>query len=232
MPNKPRLASTAPRRSSLEAVPRDSASLHQAKATRTTPIGTFSQKMYCHAQPVVMAPPTRGPMATAAPPRAPQMPSAAFRRSGVTAALRSVNDRGMTMAPPAPWTARAATSTPMDGASAATADAAVKMAMPIMKTRRRPNLSPMAAALRRRTAKVKVYALTVHSRPLSPACMCTRMTGNAVVTTRLSSDAMKRARPVMTTAQAAPPRPLCVADSACSSALANVVIMMGPFRSG
>ena len=44
----------------------------------------------------------------------------------------------------------------MDGASAATADAAVKTAMPMTKTRRRPNRSPMAAALKSRTAKVSV----------------------------------------------------------------------------
>ena len=85
-------------------------------------------------------------MATAAPPMAPQIPSAAFRRSGETAALRSVKRQGHDHRPSAPLDARAATSTPMDGASAATADAAVKTAMPRMKIRRRPNRSPMAAA--------------------------------------------------------------------------------------
>ena len=62
--------------------PRDSDSRHQARGSSTTPTGTLSQKMYCQAHPVVTAPPTSGPMATALPPMAPQMPSAALRRSG------------------------------------------------------------------------------------------------------------------------------------------------------
>ena len=120
------------------------------------PTGTFNQKMYCHDHPLVTAPPTSGPMATAAPPMAPQIPRAALRRSGVTAALSRVRDSGMIMAPPAPWRARAATSTPMLGARAAAADAAVNRAMPRTKMRRRPNRSPMAAADSSRTAKVRV----------------------------------------------------------------------------
>ena len=46
------------------------------------PTGTFSQKMYCHDQPLVTAPPTSGPMAMATPPMAPQIPRAAVRRAG------------------------------------------------------------------------------------------------------------------------------------------------------
>ena len=58
--------------------------------------------MYCHDHPLVTAPPTNGPRATAPPPMAPQIPSATFRRSGGTAALSSVSDKGMIIAPPAP----------------------------------------------------------------------------------------------------------------------------------
>ncbi len=159
--------------------------------------------MYCQAQPLVTAPPISGPTATAVPPIAPQIPSAALRRSAGTAALSRVSERGMIIAPPAPWRARAATRTEMFGASAATADDAVNSAMPATKMRRRPNRSPTAAAERRSTAKVRVYAFTVHSRPERLACRCSRMTGSAVSTTRLSSEAMKRARPVMPIAQIA-----------------------------
>ena len=119
-------------------------------------MGTFNQKMYCQAQPVVTAPPTSGPKATAVPPIAPQMPRAAFRRSGVTAALSRVSDSGMIMAPPAPCTARAAIRTEMLGERAAAAEASVKMAMPSTKIRRLPNRSPMAAAVSSRTANVRV----------------------------------------------------------------------------
>ena len=87
---------------------------------------------------------------------APQMPRAALRRSGRTAALSKVSDRGMIMAPPAPCSARAAISTPMLGARAATADEAVKRAIPATKIRRRPNRSPRAAADSSRTANVSV----------------------------------------------------------------------------
>ncbi len=103
----------------------------------------------------------------------------------------------MTIAPPSPWAARAASSTPIDGASAASADAPVKMPSPSAKSRRRPKRSPSAAPVMSSTAKVSVYALTVHSRPERPACRSRRMTGIAVVTTRLSSVTMKRASEVI-----------------------------------
>ena len=112
--------------------------------------------MYCQAQPLVTAPPISGPTATAVPPIAPQIPRAALRRPAGTAALSRVSERGMIIAPPAPWRARAATSTEMLGASAATADDAVNNAMPATKMRRRPNRSPTAAAESRSTAKVRV----------------------------------------------------------------------------
>ncbi len=159
--------------------------------------------MYCHAHPLVTAPPTSGPMATAVPPMAPQMPRAALRREGGTAALSKVRESGMIIAPPAPWSARAAMRIPMPGASAAAADEAVNSAIPATKMRRRPNRSPKVAAERSSTAKVSVYALTVHSSPVSPAWRWTLMTGRAVETTRLSSEAMKRASPVMTIAHTA-----------------------------
>ena len=114
------LTSPTPARSNGADWPRDSARRHRASGTRAIPTGTLSQKMYCQAQPVVTAPPTSGPMAMATPPMAPQMPRAALRRSGRTAALRRVSDRGMIIAPPAPCRARAATRTPMLGARAAT----------------------------------------------------------------------------------------------------------------
>ena len=112
--------------------------------------------MYCHDHPLVIAPPTKGPIATAAPPIAPQIPRATLRRAGGTAALSRVNESGMIMAPPAPWMARAVTNTPMLGARAAIAEAKVNTAMPSTKMRRRPKRSPRAAADNSSTAKVRV----------------------------------------------------------------------------
>ncbi len=112
--------------------------------------------MYCHDHPVVTAPPTRGPAATATPPMAPHTPSAWLRRSGATAADRRVSDRGITSAPPAPCTARAVTSQPIEGDKAAAADAALNTNSPATNMRRRPKRSPRAAPVSRSTAKVRV----------------------------------------------------------------------------
>ena len=104
---------------------------------------------------------------------------------------------GITIAPPTPCTARATSSAAIDGASAAAADAAVKIATPIANSLRRPKRSPSAAPVSSSTANVSVYALTVHSRPLMPACRSLRITGIAVVTTRLSSVTMNSASDVI-----------------------------------
>ena len=67
--------------------------------------------------------------------------------------------------------------------------------------RRRPKRSPSAAPVRRNTANVSVYALTVHSRSSSDASRSVRITGSAVVTTRLSSETMKSATEVIANVQ-------------------------------
>ena len=127
----------------------------------------------------------------------PHAPSARPRRAGGTAAERIVSVSGITIAPPSPCTARAASSVPIEGASAAAAEASVKMPSPIANMRLRPKRSPSAAPVKRNTAKVSVYAFTVHSRPESPELRSSRITGSAVVTTRLSSVTMKSASDVI-----------------------------------
>jgi hypothetical protein len=106
--------------------------------------------------PWVMAPPSTGPTTTASDVTAPKIPIAQPRRCGGTAALSTASASGMTMAAPAPWTARAAISQPTPGASAQPAEATVNRASPAAKTRRRPNRSPMADAVISSTAKVRV----------------------------------------------------------------------------
>jgi MFS family permease len=97
--------------------------------------------------------------------------------------------------------ARATSSAVALGASAAAAEASVKTPMPIEKSSRRPKRSPSAAPVRSSTANVSVYALTVHSSWLSDAPRSSRMTGSAVVTTRLSSVTMKSATDVIANVQ-------------------------------
>ena len=67
--------------SSLSAGPWLSWSRIHASGMRTRPMGTLSQKIQCQLMPSTMAPPTRGPSATARPPMAPHAPSATPRRS-------------------------------------------------------------------------------------------------------------------------------------------------------
>src|SRR5262249_59654282 len=77
--------------------------------------------------PSITAPPTTGPAATASPAIPPQIPMAAPRFSAGKAALISVSVSGITIAAPAPCTARAAISAPTLGEGAAAAEAAVKI---------------------------------------------------------------------------------------------------------
>jgi len=75
------------------------------------------------------------------------------------------------------------------------------MPRPTANIRRRPRRSPSAAPVSSRTANVSVYAFTVHSSCVSEACRFRRITGSAVVTTRLSSVTMKSATEVIANVQ-------------------------------
>ena len=120
------------------------------------PIGTFSQKIQGQARPCVTAPPTTGPASTAIPVTLLKMPSAQARRCGGNAAESRASASGSISAAPAPWMARAATSAPASGARAHPAEAAVNRLTPAASMRRRPNLSPSAAPVSSRTAKLSV----------------------------------------------------------------------------
>ena len=156
IPTRPALARPSPSRSKLETGPRVSSSRKRMSGTSSSPIGTLSQKIQCQESPLTTAPPTSGPNATARPLMPPQMPNATPRRPAGTAADRTVSVSGMTIAPPTPWAARATSRARIDGASAAAADATVKIAMPIANSRRRPNRSPRAAPVNSSTANVSV----------------------------------------------------------------------------
>ena len=112
------------------------------------PIGTFTQKIQCQFSPWVTAPPISGPLATASPATPPQIPTTAPRRSTGKAEVSNVRPSGMMIPAPTPSTARHAMRTPMFGASAQAADAAVNTTRPSTYIRRRPIRSPRAAAVR------------------------------------------------------------------------------------
>ena len=200
-PSRPAEASATPGRSSCGAGPWLSWSRRAASGISARPIGTLSQKIHCHEMPSITAPPISGPSATPSPLTPDQTPSARPRRSAGTAVESSVRLSGAMIAAPRPWTARAAISVPVLGASAAAADAAVNSASPATNMRRRPKRSPSAAPVRRKTAKASVYALTVHSSASSDAPRSMRMLVSAFVTTRLSRATMKMATELMRSGQ-------------------------------
>ena len=81
-PSTPPLTSARPGRSSRRSGPKLSGMRASASGTTTSPSGTLSQKIHCHASPSATAPPTSGPLATARPVSAKNAPSAEPRRSG------------------------------------------------------------------------------------------------------------------------------------------------------
>ena len=200
-PSRPALARARPGTSSVRFAPWLSRSIAIAVGASAMPMGTFSQKIHCQEKPSTTAPPTTGPSATPRPETPDQMPSASPRRFSLKASLRSVRVSGVTMAAPRPCSARAAISASVDAASAAAADATVKIEMPTANILLRPSRSPRAAPVRRSTAKLSVYALTVHSSSSSVAPRSSRMLTRAFVTTRLSSVTMKSATETIASVQ-------------------------------
>ena len=106
--------------------------------------------------PSTIAPPTSGPSATPSPLTPAHTPRTSPRLPAGKASESSVSVRGRTIAAPAPWIARAATSASIDGASAASALAPVKTPRPIVNMRLRPKRSPSAAPVSSSTAKERV----------------------------------------------------------------------------
>ena len=77
-----------------------------------------------------------------------------------------------------------------------TPSAAAKSAIPAVNTRRCPNRSPSTEPVISSTAKLNVYAFTVHSSSTKDACRCTRIVLSAVATTSASSTTIRAATAV------------------------------------
>src|SRR5580692_10705729 len=117
---------------------------------------------------------------------------------------------GSLAAAPRPITARAAISTPMFGASAASTEPPQKMPTPISITRLRPNSSPTMPNASMAPANVSAYALTTHCSSLTPACssVCTlpsatltivlsrKVRNSTAASTARASDRLPRRTPV------------------------------------
>jgi len=97
-----------------------------------------------------------GPNAAAAPPTADHRPMAAPLRAGPKAGRSSPSDVGSISAPPRACTTRAATRKPSVGATAHSAEAAVKAPSPSRKARLRPARSAHRPAGTRAAANTMV----------------------------------------------------------------------------
>ena len=141
--NSAAVISAVPGRSSdLVLLSRDSSTPSSVTTIARTPIGTLIQNTADQSAFSTSSPPSSGPIASPSPEIPAHTPIAAGSRFGGNVATRIESDSGFISAAPVPWIARAATSIPELVDSAHAADEAVKIARPMMNTRRRPNRSP------------------------------------------------------------------------------------------
>jgi len=115
-------------------------------ASAVSPIGTFTRKIGRQPLPARSAetiqPPTTCPTTAPSPAVAPTNPIARARRSPDVVAWMVASTCGTSSAAVAPCRIRAGISHAVDGASPHSSDAATNPAIPVAKTRRRPNVSP------------------------------------------------------------------------------------------
>jgi hypothetical protein len=116
----------------------DSSTFASVTKTAAMPIGTFTKKIHSQPSPSVSAPPTSGPIATAAPTVAPQMPNAVARSRPWKAWAINDSEVANSIAPPMPWTPRERISISGDTARPHAAEAAENRTRPRTKTARRP----------------------------------------------------------------------------------------------
>jgi hypothetical protein len=193
--NSPAVARTVPATSSARVVGSlDSGTMSQLTAMAATPTGTLIQKTLAQPALSTRSPPTSGPMASPKAEVPAQIPRAIGSLRGGNAATMIDSDRVIISAPPAPWTARPATSWLSVCDSAQAAELTVKMASPTRKRRRRPNRSPILPPSKVSDASPSEKALMVHSSDCSVAFRFRWMEGRATVTTVMSSITMNRAK--------------------------------------
>jgi hypothetical protein len=173
-------------------VSRDSLITSRETMIPATPTGTLMKKIQFQLMLSTIRPPTSGPIASAIAETPAQMPIARPRSRGANVAVMIERVAGFISAAPTPWTARAPIRNPAFGASPHARDESVKIAIPTMKIRRRPNMSASFPPVMRRAANVSAYAVTIHSSSEIPTWRSRSIEGSATFTTVLSSMIMNR----------------------------------------
>ena len=123
--------------------------------TTTAASGRLMPKIQRQVVTSTIQPPRNGATAPAMPPRPDQAPIARPRSVPLNVAWMMASDPGVSSAPPTPWNARAALSTPIVGATAHSSDATANQTTPTRNTRRRPNRSPSEPPSSRNAASVR-----------------------------------------------------------------------------
>ncbi len=119
------------------------------------PIGTLTKKIACQPNPSVSSPPISGPIATAPPTVAPQIPIALARSRPSNSWAINARAVANIAAAPAPSNPLAMLSTVGSPANPHAIDAIVKSAKPKLNTRRRPIRSPIEPATSRNDASAR-----------------------------------------------------------------------------
>ncbi len=120
----------------------------------TTPIGTLTKKIHSQPKFSVITPPISGPIATAPPTVAPQTPKAVARSLPWNSCPISASEVANMPAPPTPCRPRQRLSRVASSLIPQRNEATVKIAKPIVKTRRRPSRSPRLPAVSRNEASI------------------------------------------------------------------------------
>src|SRR5579863_9601274 len=138
-------------------------SIRWPATTASTTTGTLTRNTQCQLT-ATRAPPSTGPSAAAAPPTEVHALMVPVRFSGRAAASSRPREAGMSSAPPAAWTTRAATSTQTSGAAAQAAEARPNTTIPVRNAARRPIRSAARPAGTSSAANTIAYAFSTHDR--------------------------------------------------------------------
>ncbi len=150
----------------------------------------FTKKIQRHDKPLVITPPSTGPIATATPVNAPNTPKATPRSDGLNAWASKAREIANMIAPPTPCNARASERKTMPVAPPHNADPSVKTTIPMANMRRRPRRSAVEPAVSRKAASVNAYASMTHCRSDSDPEKARWMSGSATFTIVMSSSSM------------------------------------------
>ncbi len=128
-----------------------------ASTTISTPIGTLTKNTQRQSSHSVSMPPASRPMAPPPAETAAKTPNARLR-SGPSGnvVVMSASEVGEAIAPPTPCRTRAASNCQGSWAKPPSSEARVNSRMPVMKTRRRPRMSPARPPSSSRPPKVSV----------------------------------------------------------------------------